>query len=108
MQYALYALLFAVPLLGIANRLWSPDAWNLLGISLPHVAVTDKVFSKQIENIHETLGNVLMYLAGAHAAIALGHHFLRRDSTLRGMLPFWRRVDATRADSKTRTAAKGE
>ena len=107
-QYALYVLLFAVPLLGIANRLWSPDAWNFLGISLPHVPVTDKVFSKQIENIHETLGNVLMYLAGAHAAIALGHHFLRRDSTLRGMLPFWRRVDATRADSKTRTAAKDE
>ena len=106
MQYALYVLLFAVPLLGIANRLWSPDARNFLGISLPHVPVTDKIFSKQLEDIHETLGDVLMYLAGAHAAIALGHHFLRHDSTLRGMLPFWRSVDATRADSKMSTDAK--
>ncbi|MEO7107625.1 MAG: cytochrome b [Rhodoferax sp.] len=93
-QYVLYLLLFVVPLLGISNRLWSPDAWNFLGIALPHVAVTDKAFSEQLENIHGTLGNVLMYLAGAHAAIALWHHFIRRDSTLRGMLPFWRRVDS--------------
>ena len=97
-QFVLYVLLFAVPLLGIANRLWSPDAWNFLGISLPHVAVTDKVLSKQLEDIHETLGEVLMYLAAAHTAIALAHHFVLHDSTLRGMLPFWRSVDATHPD----------
>ncbi|MEO7066862.1 MAG: cytochrome b [Rhodanobacter sp.] len=105
-QYALYILLFVVPLLGISNRLWSPDAWNFLGISLPHVTVTDKAFSEQLESIHGTFGDVLMYLAGAHAAIALWHHFIRGDSTLRGMLPFWRRVDAPRADSKLGAAGK--
>ncbi len=89
-QLVLYVLLFIVPLLGIANRLWSPDDWNFLGLMLPHVPVTDKAFSHQIEDIHGTLGNVLMYLAGAHAAIALVHHFILHDSTLRGMLPFWR------------------
>ena len=100
-HYALYGLLFAVPLLGIANRLWSPDAWNFLGVPLPHVPVTDKLFSKQLESIHETLGQVLMYLAGAHAAIALVHHFVVRDSTLRGMLPLWRRAEGTGANSTT-------
>src|SRR3546814_12335714 len=65
-QFVLYVLLFAVPLLGIANRLWSPSDWNFLGIALPHVPATDKAFSKELEEIHETLGNVLMYLAGAH------------------------------------------
>lgn len=34
--------------------------WNFLGIPLPHVPVTDKIFSKQLEGIHEMLGNVLM------------------------------------------------
>lgn len=102
-QLVLYALLFAVPLLGIASRLWSPHAWNFLGVSLPHVPVTDKMFSKQLQSIHETLGNVLMYLAGAHAAIALVHHFILRDSTLHGMVPVWRSVGVTRTDLKMST-----
>ena len=105
-QFVLYVLLFAVPLVGVANRLWSPDAWSFLGISLPHVPLTDKVFSKQLQDIHETLGKILMYLAGAHAAIALVHHFLLRDSTLRGMLPFWRSVNTTRMESKVHTERK--
>lgn len=108
MRLVLYVLLFTVPLLGIANRLWSPDAWDFLGISLPHVPVTDKAFSKQLEDIHGTLGNVLMYLAGAHAAIALVHHFVWRDSTLRRMLPVWRSADATPPDARTSTSAKGK
>ncbi|MEO6982214.1 MAG: cytochrome b/b6 domain-containing protein, partial [Edaphobacter sp.] len=79
---------------------WSPDAWNFLGISLPHVPVPDKAFSEQLENIHGTVGNVLMYLAGAHAIIALAHHFVLRDSTLWGMLPLWRSADTTRTDAR--------
>lgn len=104
-QFLLYVLLIAVPLLGIANRLWSPSDWDFMGMALPHVPVPDKAFSKDLEEIHETLGNVLMYLAGAHAAIALVHHFVVRDSTLRSMLPFWRRVGAIRPGSKTSTIA---
>ncbi|MGB3289036.1 MAG: cytochrome b [Burkholderiaceae bacterium] len=99
LQFVLYVLLFAVPLLGIANRLWSPSDWNFLGVALPHVPVTDKEFAKQIEEIHGTLGNVLMYLAGAHALIGLAHHFILHDSALRTMLPFWRQ-DEKGADTK--------
>ncbi|HET7634445.1 MAG TPA: cytochrome b [Burkholderiales bacterium] len=97
-QLTLYGLLFAVPLLGIASRLWSPDSWNFVGIPLPHVAVTSKALSKQLEDIHGTLGNVLMYLAGAHAIIALMHHFVLHDSTLRSMLPFWHGTDDPNTD----------
>ena len=88
-QLVLYALLIAVPLLGIANRLWSPGDWDFLGFPLPHVPVPDKAYAKQIQEIHGTLGDVLMYLAAGHAILALVHHFIVRDSTLRGMLPFW-------------------
>ncbi|MEO8779495.1 MAG: cytochrome b/b6 domain-containing protein, partial [Rhodanobacter sp.] len=105
-QYVSYVLLLVTPLLGVANRLWSPDEWNVLGISLPHVSVTDKVFSHQLEDIHGTLGNVLMYLASAHAAMALIHHFVLRDSTLRRMLPLWSRKLPRHADLKGASVAK--
>lgn len=84
---ALYVLLFATPLLGIATMVWSGKHWNFLGIPLPSVAVSDQHVSHQIQKIHETFGHVLMYLAGAHAAAALFHHFFQRDNTLKRMLP---------------------
>lgn len=87
MHLALYILLFATPLLGIANRMWNPGAWDFLGIPMPHVAQPDKVFAHKIEDIHETFGNVLMYLAALHAAAALFHHFVQRDNALKRMLP---------------------
>lgn len=87
---ALYFLLIATPLLGIASRMWKPAAWDFLGIPLPHVPSPDSDISHQITDIHETFGMVLMYLAGAHAAAALLHHFWRRDNALKRMLPVWR------------------
>lgn len=106
-QFVLYVLLISVPLLGIETRVWSLDAWNFLGITMPHVSIPNKAFSEKLENIHGTLGNILMYLAGAHAAIALVHHFILRDSTLRGMLPFCRRVDITPTNSKNSINTQG-
>jgi len=41
-------------------------------------------------DIHTILGNVIMWLAGFHAAAALFHHYVLRDDTLRSMLPTWR------------------
>lgn len=87
MHLVLYMLLFATPLLGIASRLWNPAPWDFLGIPLPHVPVPDKHFGHAIEDIHETFGNVLMYLAALHAVAALFHHFIQRDNALKRMLP---------------------
>ena len=84
---ALYLLLIAVPILGITNRMWDPAAWNFLGIPMPHVAVPDKPTARRIQEIHETLGNVLMYLAAFHAAVGLFHHYVQRDNVLTRMLP---------------------
>ena len=83
----LYVLLIVTPILGITNRMWNPAAWNLLGIAMPHVAHPDAAFAHRIEDIHETLGNIVMYLAAAHALAALAHHYWQRDDTLKRMLP---------------------
>lgn len=60
----LYLLLLAVPLGGAA-------AW-FLGMA-------------QVAELHAFAANTLVYLAGAHAAIALWHHYVRKDATLRRM-----------------------
>lgn len=84
---ALYVLLVVTPLLGIANRAWNPGAWDFLGIPMPHVAQPDRAFAHMLEGVHETFGNLLMYLAALHAVAALMHHYIRRDNVLRRMLP---------------------
>ncbi|MEO8802327.1 MAG: cytochrome b [Rudaea sp.] len=83
----LYLLLFATPILGIATMAWLGKPWNFLGLALPSVPTPNHEFSQQLQGIHETLGHVLMYLAGAHAVMALFHHFFQRDNTLKRMLP---------------------
>ncbi|NCT66058.1 MAG: cytochrome b [Rhodanobacteraceae bacterium] len=84
---ALYLLAFAVPLLGVAMMVAAGKPWDLLGLPLPTLATPDEGLVKNLEELHETTGNVLMWLAIAHAAAALYHHFVQRDDTLRRMLP---------------------
>lgn len=84
---ALYVLLFGTPLPGIVTMAWSGQHWNFPGIPLPSVPVPDKHFSHQLEDIHGTCGNILMYLAAAHALTAPAHNFFQRDDTLKRMLP---------------------
>lgn len=89
----LYLLLFVTPMLGIASMAWAGRPWNFLGLPLPTVATPDRAFSHQIQHIHETFGEIVMYLAAAHAASALFHHYFQNDNTLKRMLPMLRNKD---------------
>ncbi len=84
----LYALLIAVPLTGwiAASRLGVPI--DLYGLRIPAIAAPVKGGIGAIGSIHQIGGNVLLILAGLHAAAALWHQFLRRDRTLERMSPF--------------------
>lgn len=84
---SLYLLAFAVPLLGVSMMFIAGKPWNLLGLPLPVMATPDPDLAHALEGIHETIGNVLMWLAIAHAAAAVFHHFVQRDDTLLRMLP---------------------
>lgn len=83
----LYLLVLAVPLLGIAMMATSGKDWDFLGLPLQGIVPVDKALSEDFEDWHETAGDVLMWLAIAHAAAGLAHHYLLRDDTLRRMLP---------------------
>jgi cytochrome b561 len=87
-HWALYALLFALPITGwlmssAANR---PASWFGL-VQLPDFIAPDAGLKERFETVHETLVNVLFALAGLHVAAALKHQFIDRDGLLLRMLP---------------------
>lgn len=86
-HYALYALLFAVPVVGIAYQFARGDLPVFGLFHIPTPLTPDRDLARSIGEIHETLANAIVLLAGFHALAALGHHYLFRDRTLVRMLP---------------------
>jgi cytochrome b561 len=84
----LYALLLAVPILGVIVQLKRGHALPLFGLgefASPWLA--DRPTARTILHIHELCANALLILAGVHAFAALVHHYLFRDRTLVRMMP---------------------
>jgi cytochrome b561 len=90
-HWALYALLLAIPLTAIAGAWLEAHPLTILGIGdVPPLLAPAHDLGALVADIHTILGNVIMWLAGFHAAAALFHHYVLRDDTLRSMLPTWR------------------
>ena len=85
---ALYLLLLVVPVTAVAGAWLEGHPLTLLGGLMmgPWVAESHDA-GVQVARIHPLLGDVLIWLAGFHAAAALIHHFVLRDDVLRAMLP---------------------
>ncbi len=90
-HWALYALLFAMPLSGwmMSSASNYPVSWFGLA-QLPDLVLPDRSLKEQLEEIHELLATILISLALLHVAAALKHQFFDRDGLLFRMLP-WRR-----------------
>ncbi|MFT0533682.1 cytochrome b [Castellaniella hirudinis] len=87
MHAALYAMLIALPLLAwfaISAFGGSPRFW---GIPLPALTTENKDLAKNVIGAHKLIANIGYGLIGLHALAALKHHYIRRDDTLRRMLP---------------------
>jgi len=54
--------------------------------TLPALLGENKALAKQLKDIHETGATIGYLLIGLHAAAALFHHYVKRDTTLRRML----------------------
>jgi cytochrome b561 len=90
-QWALYALLLAIPLTAIAGAWLEAHPLTILGVgNIGPMLAPAHDLGAWIAYIHTILGNAIMWLAGLHAAAALFHHYVLRDATLRSMLPNWR------------------
>jgi cytochrome b561 len=87
-HYALYALLVAVPVVGIAVQFARGEPLPLFGFTeIASPWTVNRAFAHSMKEVHEVLANALVILAALHAAAALVHHWVLHDRTLTRMLP---------------------
>ena len=87
-HYAMYALFFAVPLLGWAYSSAAGFAIVLFGVlPLPDLLAANKELADTIKPLHGTAAWSLCVLAALHVAAALKHQFIDRDGLIGRMLP---------------------
>ena len=85
---ALYAFMIGMPILGWLTLSASGEVIPFFfNMQLPALIGTNKGLGELLEDIHKTIGTAGYYLIALHAAAALYHHYVRRDSTLVRMLP---------------------
>ncbi len=85
-HWALYGLLTLALAAGIANVWVRGDSFFGL-FRLVSFAPGDRAMRQLIGSLHEVPTNLILIVAGLHAAAALFHHFIKRDGVLRRMLP---------------------
>ena len=87
-HYAMYALFFAVPLIGWAFSSAAGFPIVLFGVlPLPDFVAVDKEFAKLIKELHAISAFTLMGLVLLHIAAALKHHVIDKDDLISRMLP---------------------
>jgi cytochrome b561 len=84
---SLYALLFVIPILGIVTFIWHGRSLDLGIVQLNFGVTKNRAIFEPTEDIHGYLAYCVFALAGAHAAAALWHHFVKHDGVLRRMWP---------------------
>jgi cytochrome b561 len=87
-HYALYAFLFAQPLLGLFTVLLERGALPipLSGLSIPAPFDMSKDTAETLEHYHVLLGTIFYYVIGLHVIAAVWHHFVRKDNTVKRMV----------------------
>lgn len=85
---ALYLLMVAVPVAGVVMSWSGGRAVEVFGLfALPTLLSPDPALKDAAEGAHEILGNLFIFLAGAHAVVAIVHQYVLKDGTLSRMLP---------------------
>ncbi len=88
-HWGMYALFFAVPLIGWAysSAAGFPIVWFGV-LPLPDWVPKDRELAEAIKPFHELAAWTLMLIVIVHVLAALKHHFVDRDGVLARMLPF--------------------
>ena len=87
-HWALYAILFAMPLSGwmMSSASNIPVSWFSL-VQLPDLIGPDRTWKGRFHDLHHFLSWCLYAFAGLHVAAAVKHQFIDRDGLLMRMLP---------------------
>ncbi|MBI5277582.1 MAG: YceI family protein [Burkholderiales bacterium] len=87
-HYALYALLFAVPISGWCMSSALGVATVPFGLfELPNLLERDRALGESLKGVHFALNKLLLALIVLHAAAALKHLWVDRDGVFQRMLP---------------------
>jgi cytochrome b561 len=88
-HFALYLLLFVMPLTGwaMSSARKYPVSWFSL-VQLPDFVAPNRELYETLHTTHAVLAWTLAGVAVLHAAAAFKHHFVLKDDVLRRMLPF--------------------
>lgn len=85
---ALYILLFTVPMVGWVGTSAFGARIPIFGLfELPMLVEQNKPLAEVLLKLHMALALTLCALLVLHIGAALHHHFIRKDDTLRRMLP---------------------
>ncbi|MEQ8700503.1 MAG: cytochrome b [Bauldia litoralis] len=88
-HFLLYAILIVMPLTGwIMSSMKNLPLVYLGVIPIPSPFGKNEQWAEILEDVHETLGLLLLILIGVHVLAALYHHVILRDNVLRRMLPW--------------------
>ncbi|MEQ7921405.1 cytochrome b [Xanthomonas sp. WHRI 1810A] len=87
-HYALYAFLFAQPLMGLFTVLLERGALPipLTTWAIPSPFAIAKDTAEDLEHYHVLLGTIFYYVIGLHVVAAVWHHFVRKDNTVKRMV----------------------
>lgn len=85
-HYGLYVLVGVTVVLGIFNA-WQRGDVLFNVYTIPKLIPGDLALKRTLEDLHGDFADVVLIVAGLHAAAALAHHYLLRDRVLRRMLP---------------------
>lgn len=90
-HYALYALMFAMPLTGWLMSSAAGFPVSVFGLFvMPNLIAPNKEFGHFMRELHEIFAWTLVGLITLHVSAALLHHFYYKDNILRRMLPNFR------------------
>ncbi|MFZ6693720.1 cytochrome b [Undibacterium sp. SXout20W] len=85
-HHLIYLMIATTVVLGIFNTWVRGD--NLFNLfQIPSFAPSNNDLRHQVEDIHALAANILIALAGFHAAAGLAHHYVLKDTVLQRMLP---------------------
>ncbi len=85
-HYGLYLLVVVTVVLGILNA-WQRGDVLFNVYTIPTLVPGDHALRRTLQGLHGDFADIVLILAGLHAAAALAHHYLLRDRVLRRMLP---------------------
>jgi cytochrome b561 len=77
-------------------------AFDVFGLfTVPPLMATDRAFGESLEEVHEMLSYLMLFLVGLHAAAAVFHQAILKDGVLARMLPFGRTCESSPLRGRT-------